>query len=291
MKINFTLFILLTGFFCFSQEEKLNFLHLKTNKAQSNGLIIIIPGLGERINDLKNNSLMVENCLNNEYDVLLLELHGKFFLEDEDLKIIYNLTENIIETNSIKEKIIIGGFSIGGNLAMNYCVYTYKNQKRLIPEKIFILDSPVDLYKLYSNSKKFVSDNKCLNDFKKEICYEDNVIINLLEFYIGNEDKKNIYEKNSFYSENLDNENLKYLSNFNILFFSDNNESNYQENTFWKANYHSISKMYDFLKSKTNKKILLELTNENTKNQKDYHPHSWLIVNFDTFFDFVNQTY
>lgn len=289
MKIYNLILLLLISSISYSQKEDLKFRYLKSKNDQNNGLVVILPGLGSRIDAFEKETDLGNNCLNEGYDVLLIELFGHLILEENELESIDNLIHKTLKNNNLIQKIFIGGFSIGGNFALNYSIYAYKNNKQIIPCKIFILDPPVNLFALYLNSKNYVEKNKCENDFENEICYEDNLIVNLLELYIGKEDKKGVYNKHSYFSDDSENENLKTLINLDLLIFTDCNSRNYNKDQYEKANCHSLIKMHNYLKDKSEKNVILHESTKITSHEDSYMPHSWKIIDFEVLNNFLKK--
>ena len=124
---------------------------------------------------------------------------------------INHLINNVLDENNIySENLFIGGFSVGGNVALSYCIWYNKLNKKINkPLGIFVGDSPVDLYSLYNSQVKVIEEN-ISNDVALE---EGKFIINYLEEQIGNprNSMDKYYKLSPFVDKEINKSNIKYL--------------------------------------------------------------------------------
>ena len=101
----------------FSQEISYTY----NNVEKSDTLVVILPGLGfSNVETDKNttlNEFLSSDC---NTSTLIINVSKNLYLDSDT----YLSLDNVIQKYSKNKKIIIGGFSIGGNLAINY--YNYK---------------------------------------------------------------------------------------------------------------------------------------------------------------------
>ncbi|MFY8187079.1 MAG: hypothetical protein ACOVLC_03890 [Flavobacterium sp.] len=282
--VRFCFFLIITVS-AFSQEKGFEYKYLKSSSSNQ-GLVLIFPGFGSRIETLQKETPIIDECMNLGFDVLLIELYGRIILNDQDSNDLYNIIYDIMYQNKIKDNIIAGGFSIGGNLALKFSIDSFSNKKRFIPNKVFLVDPPIDLVALYKNSKKFLLENNCLKDFEK--CNEDNLIVEFLESYVGNISDIESYKEKSIFINEVETYNSLICRNFDILIFSDGQKSHYNNHLFWKSNFHSLNAFFKMLKENSDKRIVFVTRNLN-KLKRNEKPHSWQIVNFDVFKSFIKN--
>ncbi|HCD52134.1 MAG TPA: hypothetical protein DEQ34_06795 [Balneolaceae bacterium] len=119
-----------------------------------------------------------------EYGVnlLLMKVNQRILLEDSEIMILANTIEKAVaEHQLIKENIVIGGYSSGGNLAMLVANQMMISKNISIkPKGIFVVDSPLDLVWLYEASVR-VSKQTVDEEYARNYGYQ----VQLLEQLIG----------------------------------------------------------------------------------------------------------
>lgn len=283
-----TLILFLIFNFCISQSIPLNY-KLYTNEVLTKkGLLILFPGLGEDIHQPTKEQIELYNRLNNNcIAILILEVNKSFFLTNEQkLEISKIITEVSKELKINQDQIYCGGFSIGGNLSLDYAKFTLKNNIDYSPRKLVLIDPPIDLYRLFKNTDKYLTENDCANNSNFMLCEEFDLLNRLLKFFIGNEIED--YLKKTIYIENQINDEFDFSKNFDMLFFTDKKEKNYNKVNFKYSNYHSIISYVNYIKRISSKKIVI-IDEVLIYDYENYQPHSWAIFKVEDFLKFIND--
>lgn len=246
----------------FSQEISYTY----NNVEKSDTLVVILPGLGfSNVETDKNttlNEFLSSDC---NTSTLIINVSKNLYLDSDT----YLSLDNVIQKYSKNKKIIIGGFSIGGNLAINY--YNYKlnenNSNHIIG--IFLVDSPIDLEFLLNNCQK----KKEEKNFKRD---EEKMLFKVLNYYKEKYGEDFFINNSPIQISNL-NESIKKFHNINILIFSKpNNKWNKKFRGYNKEeiNYFVLKKFYESV-VKVNKNIIFyDKYKEDLKN-----PHNINIIN------------
>lgn len=122
-------------------------------------LLILFPGYNGTPETIKTESILVQRALKKHIGVLIFKTNQNLFLKDaEKEKLAQRLSSIVSENNIRSNKLYLGGFSAGGNLALLLGKYLENYQKEeLYPKGIFVVDTPVDLTLLYANAQKSIN--------------------------------------------------------------------------------------------------------------------------------------
>jgi hypothetical protein len=123
--------------------------------------------------------------------------------------------------NPPKEKIVLGGFSLGGMNAIRYTEMAYENDSAtaIKPAAVYGVDPPLDLARLYASFKNTIEKN-----FSQPAINEANVYIEKLNHQFGGPPNEfpDKYVQHSMYSKSKkDGGNAKFLSTVPVRIYSD----------------------------------------------------------------------
>lgn len=153
--------------------------------SNSKTLLILFPSGGTTSKEIKEEFEILKIATDKGISVLLMNFNRHIWIDDKDSEqLTKEITETIEKNDLKKEKIYIGGMSIGGNVALTLSNYLHQIKSSIKPEGVFIVDSPIDLYAPYQSSQK---DLKRI-DFSEERLAEPKFIIELLEDQFGGND-------------------------------------------------------------------------------------------------------
>lgn len=212
--------------------------------------------------------------------VLLLNYNRKLFLTEAEKKEYASALDAIFAKNKIEKKnIFIGGFSSGGNVALLLSDYLIKNKSSVQPKGLLVVDSPVDLEKLYHNAEKDVAAN-----VDPDAAGEGKFLLELFEKELGKPDENpERYKDVSPYLISVNStENIQYLKGIKTRFYCEPDLEWQQQNrgrTFEGLNAFMLKKMHQSLThlgSRTSEYI--ETRNRGIRANGKRHPHSWNIV-------------
>lgn len=257
------------------------------------GLIILFPKYGSDLQTTDFETEIDEKFYDEGYATIIIDYDSEFFLSEDGFFSIYELINEVISKNKIpSNKIVVGGFSIGGTIALSYSIWIKKlDMTTNIPHSIFVGDSPVDLEALYNNKNIIIKRN-----FNDRSVNESKFIINYLEDNLGNP-KTNIneyYKFSPFVNSNIEESNISYLEGYHILFYSENDINWYKETIGYEyedLNSFQIEKLYSELKKRSNKKVDYIKTKNKGFIGTTKHPHSWTIIDENKLFDWMSNTY
>lgn len=243
-------------------------------------VLILFPCFPCGIENTKTEAKFLNDIDKEGITTLLLNYNQKLFLTECEKADYYNVINATLDHNKVKkENIFIGGFSSGGNIAVLLANYLLKNKETIHPNGIFVIDSPLDLEKLYSGAKSDIKKNA-----DRDAIDEGHFLVDMLEQEIG-KPEVNI-EKYKMLSPYIissnSTTNLEYLKNIKVRFYCEpdlewqlkNKNRKYEDLNAYtlEKTYHSLvhlgSKKAEFIKTK----------NRGIRANGKKHPHSWNIV-------------
>lgn len=247
---------------------------------QQKAVLILFPCFSCNIENTKYEAKFLENLENEGITTLLLNYNRKLYLSESEKKEYSKELNLIFERNKIaKENIFIGGFSSGGNLAVLLSNHLIKTQDSLHLKGLFVVDSPLDLERLYSGALNDIKKN-----ISKEAVEEANYLMPLLNSEIGNP-KESIesYKTLSPYLVSCDSKvNIGYLKNIKIRFYCEPDLEWYLVNknrTYEELNAFHLEKAYNsLLKSGAEKAEFIKTSNRGIDAIGNKKPHSWNLV-------------
>ena len=250
--------------------------------------LVLFPSFGGTIESVKKGSKLVEKALDVNIAVVIVKLNQDLFLNEEEQAEIGQVLLNVLIDNSGVEKdIYIGGFSSGGNLAMQTAKYLTNNQKvNLSIKGLLIVDSPLDLVQFYHNSKKLILKNKA-----KEAQY----FIDYLDDRLG-EMNSNL-ENYKLFSPCVNSigyvENSKF-KNTELVFYTEPasvfKKKNYQQD-FKDTNSFQLQQLSEKLNALHYKVSYIETENKGYRDEDEgvHVPHSWSIIDVDAIMRWIKN--
>ena len=252
-------------------------------------VLVLFPCFPCNIENTKNEAVFLKDIENEGISILLLNFNKKLFLSESD-KIDYsNFLNNLFDKYKISKKnIFIGGFSSGGNISILLSNHLLKTKNNIQPKGIFVVDSPLDLERLYINAKSDITKN-----FNKEAVEEGNFIIELLESEIGNptENFENYIEKSPYLISSNSINNIENLKNIKTRFYCEPDlewQLKYKNRKYEELNAFQIEKTYHSLINLNSKNSeFIKTKNRGVRANGEKHPHSWNIVERESLIKWV----
>ena len=249
-------------------------------------LLILFPGFGGTNESIKTECDIVQKALEKNISILILKNNRNFILEKNELEKLGETVVELINKNNINNnKIFIGGFSAGGNLGLQLGKYlTKKENYKNNLKGIVVIDSPIDLQKLYL---------KYENILVKEESESIEYFFKILEKQIGNPKKD--FEKYKEYSPYLNSieytENVEF-ENTELIFYTEPalkyRKENFNEN-FEDTNGYPIKKLSELLNEKGFKSKYIETENKGYRKNGMRNPHSWSIMNENEIIEWIKN--
>lgn len=182
------------------------------------GVLLLLPGSGENPKSIFEKTTLPHIMANNRYLIIAPELHNSLFADQSTI----NELNKICQTQCNKyntSRLMIGGFSSGGAVAVGYAEYLLTSDTTNILKGVFTIDPPLDLTRLYASALRKIN-YKC----KGLIMKEGYAIKGLLETTLGGspESKPEQYLiHSSFSANNSEGGNAKYLKSIPIRLYTE----------------------------------------------------------------------
>jgi len=259
------------------------YLQLKPATEKINGVLILMPGYGEKPESIFPSS----NLLNTAYanNILTISIAGdaKIYADENVIDkinrgLIYFLKNN---PNIPKNNFIMGGFSAGGTISLRYAEYTVENPTK-VPVSIkgvFTVDSPVDLGNIWEYFQREIKKN-----YSEVGVNEANTISEKMNREIGtpetNPQKYN--ELTPFNHRLLELGNEKYIKDMAVRVYHDIDvewQLKQRRRSLYDTNQLSASELINRLMLLGNERAEFMTSKQPGMRANGMrHPHSWSIV-------------
>lgn len=251
-----------------------------TVSPKQKAVLILFPCYGCGITYTKNEALFLKKMPEDGITTLLFNTNQKLYLSSDEKDIITSNINRALDSAGVKKKnIYIGGFSSGGNVTMLIANHLLKTKDPSMPKGIFVVDSPIDLERLYWGCEKDIKKNA------SEISYNEAVmVVELLGEKLGNPstNPQNYKLASPYVASSNTVDNIDLLKSIKTRFYTEpapewqQKERNraYEETNAWM-----LEAVVKSLKSVGAKKCeLIQTENKGYLSCGTRHPHSWSIV-------------
>jgi pimeloyl-ACP methyl ester carboxylesterase len=252
-------------------------------KGKPEGVLVILPGGGESVEEVKKQISLHKLAVQNNLLVLLPCINWGTSTREPENKFLDTMFQQVIDQYRVpKDKFVLGGFSNGGMISLTYAekANREKGSTVIIPKAVFGVDPPLDYAHLW---------NHCVKDIERnvsEVAVTESkwIMASYTKDFGGSpEDFRENYVKYSIYSYNeKDGGNAKYLLNTPVLLYTEPDimwQMKNRSRDYYDLNCVDIAAMINFLNLKGNKDAELVVTNNKGKRLNgNRHPHSWSIM-------------
>lgn len=250
-------------------------------KGQVRGVVFLIPGTWTTTEYLFSSlETFCELAYKNQLAVIALSINQRLTLTDETLTLMNTMIASAIEKYQLpKDKVILGGWSMGGIFSLRYAEFANEDAKNTVvkPVAVFSCDGPCDLKNIYNNFKRKFHKNPGQN----EPAYG----MRELEKYCGGT-PETAYDRYVYYSPyshtEKDGGNAKFLQNTPVRIYAD------VDPVWWMKNRHVDA--YDL--NALDQTAMIQLLNDMGNDKAEFinafqkgiriegnrHPHSWSII-------------
>jgi pimeloyl-ACP methyl ester carboxylesterase len=259
--------------------------------AQSKALLILFPGGGGDAKGTLEEFKIAEAAAQNQISLLLIKYARNIWVNVDDCKALAMQIENVIKTHQLpRQKVFIGGMSIGGNVTLALTQYLLQ-QNKLSVKGAFVIDPPLDLYALYESS---VSD-VARNDLSEERLAEPKFIINYFEDNFGTDSLlTNIQTVSPYTFKTQHIENISALKTIHLQLYTEPDKNWWKTNRdtdFKNTNAFSIQQLHKTLKQQNWTQVqLIETKNKGFRSDGTRHPHSWSVVDVGALIDWISES-
>ena len=262
----------------------------------SRGLLVILPGFGTTPSEvLQETRLPLISCKAG-YTVVIPLLVA---YQKEDLSSMFQMRlealipELLSKYRIAKDKLMIGGHSLGGHQALYYAEQAYRLNKDQIvkPILVFGVDPPLDLKRLWDSFQY----NKRIRFSAVSAGEADYMITRFRKLYGGSpQEKPTVYrEASSFYREAKDGGNAKYLKSVPVRLYCDPDIDWVIENrrgSFEYMNAADLSACISQLKLLGNTKAeFVSCLGKGYLPDGRRHPHAFSILDADEFITWADK--
>lgn len=252
-------------------------------KGRPEGVLVILPGGGESVEDVKKQISLHTLAVQKNLLVLIPCLNWGTTKREPEIQFLDTMFKQVIETHQVpKDKVVMGGFSNGGMIALTYAqkANREKGSTLIIPKAVFGVDPPLDYAHLW---------NHCVKDIERNVSEvavaEGKWIIDSYTKDFGGSPEafRENYVKHSIFSySEKDGGNAKYLVNTPVLLYTEPDIRWQMENRrrdYYDLNCVDIAAMINFLQIQGNKDAeMVVTTNKGIRLNGARHPHSWSIM-------------
>jgi hypothetical protein len=256
------------------------------------GALVILPGSGETIHDVKSQVSLHKLAVQKNLLVIFPSINWGTNKHVAEHKLLDTIFKQVVEIDKIpKDKFIIGGFSGGGMLALTYTEKANKNKDStfIVPKAVFGVDPPLDYAHLWKHCEKDIERN-----VSQAAVAESKWIMDMYteEFGGSPEQYKENYIKYSIFSySEKDGGNAKYLKNTPILLYTEPDiiwQMKNRQRDYYDLNCVDIAAMINLLQAQGNKEAKLVVTNNKGRRLNGMrHPHSWSIMDGKQCLDWI----
>lgn len=253
-------------------------------------VLVLFPCFPCDVEHTKREAFFLDSINNQGVTTILMQFNKKLYLTETEKTNLFESLQSIFDTNNISgDNVFLGGFSSGGNIALQIGDFIAGQKSKLQVKGVFAVDSPVDLEQLYYNAQNDITLNA--DEGAKT---EGEFLANLLAREIGTPpaNMDQFKEVSPFLASQNFIENLPNHKKYKIRLYTEpspewhlkNRKRKYENTNSWM-----IEKFYETLVSHGNNSCtLIKTVNKGIRYNGDIHPHSWNIVEQKYLLEWMN---
>lgn len=199
------------------------FYYALSPKDSIHGTLVLFPPTWQTAENVINHNIeLVKLAYSNNLLIIIPSINYNLCLDDVSLSFLNETFKNVIDKYTPPlDKIVFGGFSLGGMNAIRYTEMAYENDSitTVKPIAIYGVDPPLDLARLYRSFERTIEKN-----FSQPAVNEAKDYIQKLNYQFGGspEGFAKIYVYHSMYSKSEKNGgNAKYLNTIPVRIYCD----------------------------------------------------------------------
>jgi len=253
-------------------------------KEKIKGTLILLPPTAQNVEEVINSNIkLFELAYDNGILIIVPSINYNLFLDHLTMAFLNTTFKKaLIKYQAPKDKIVIGGFSLGGMNAIRYVELSLENSDltSIQPVAVYGIDPPLDWVRIYYSFQRI----KELN-FSEVAVNEAVDYLNKLNKQFGGspKDNPNIYSKHSMYSKTVkDGGNAKFLIDTPIRIYSDpdiNWHLKERQTDFYDINALDQTAMINQLRILGNENAeFISALGKGFRPNGMRHPHSWSIA-------------
>lgn len=252
-------------------------------KTKPIGALVILPGAGESVEDVKKQISLHTLAVDKGMLVVFPSINWGTNKHVHEHQFLDTIFRQVVQQHNVpKEKFVLGGFSGGGMLALTYTqkANREKGSTFLVPKAVFGVDPPLDYVHLWNHCKKDIERNVSAVAVQEGKWIMDSYT---KEFGGSPEEFRENYIKYSIFSyDEKDGGNAKYLVNTPVRLLTEPDimwQMKNRQRDYYDLNCADIAAMINLLQIKGNKNAELVVTSNKGKRLNGMrHPHAWSIM-------------
>lgn len=269
------------------------FYYASKPKHKIKGTLILLPPTAQRVEGVLNeNSKLIALAHKNGILVLVPSINYNLCLDEVTMKFLNTTFETAIKKYKAPEdKILIGGFSLGGMNAIRYVQLANEKSEltSIKPIEVYGVDPPLDWARIYYSFLQ----TKELNFSDVAVNEATNYLAKLEQGFGGSpKEVPEMYVKHSMYSKTeKDGGNAIYLKNTPIRIYADvdlNWHLKERQTDLYNINALDQTAMINTLSIAGNEKAeFINALGKGYRSNGKRHPHSWSIVDAEDLMDWI----
>lgn len=282
MKKIITLFIFaLIAISTVAQPDNLTGYELIKPEKEAFATLVLFGGFPESPADIKREFQISEIASEYGVNIVLMAVNQRVLAEDSEIEILAQTIEEAVATHELtSEKVVIGGYSSGGNIAMLVSnAMMISDSISIKPKGVFVVDSPLDLSLLYEASVR-VSNQTIDEEYAQNYGYQ----VQMLEHLLGNpsEDISNYEHYSPFTYQTKNTNNVEGLKAVSIRLYTEpalewSKQHGLQPED---VNAYGLQRFKELMKAQFPSSSIELITTENKgyDSRGKRNPHHWSIV-------------
>ncbi len=258
------------------------------------GLLVLLPGYFQKPESIFNETQLAKEAHRVGIATVIPTINGKLYLDSVSKIFLNGVLQQVITAYKIsKDKVVIGGFSAGGLLALSYAEEANKvaNSTPLIPKAVFGVDCPTDLTNLWQRFTVTIERN-CSPPLVGEAKFVRNLFT--AQFLGSPEQQPDKYISASAFSRHVkEGGNAKYLRTTPVRLYCEPDMDFYLKQLcadYYDTNAPDLSAMINQLRRSGNQKAELIITSgKGFRADGTKFPHSWSIVDAKECIKWINM--
>ena len=244
-------------------------------------VLMLFGGYPEVASDIRREFKILEPARKHNIAIVYFNYNQKLWFEENELSDLANQVQAVFSKHDLPtEHVFIGGFSSGGNVSLLLSNYLKGNQaSQLVPEGVFIVDSPIDLAALYMSSEKNVA-----RKFSEVSVNESTWLLEQLGGRFGNpHEDLTAYKKHSVFTLATGSiDNLQNLKDTKIRMYTEPDTAWWKEHRmadYEQTNAYLIKELAERLEEEEFAEVeYIATENQGYRANGERHPHSWAII-------------
>lgn len=259
------------------------YIQLKPPTEKINGVLILLPGYGEKAESIFPSSNLFNTAYANGIMSIAIAGGEKIYADEKVIdKLNRGLTDFLKRNQGIsRDKFVMGGFSAGGTISLRYAEYSIENPTKapVTLKGVFTVDSPIDLGDIWEYFQREIMKN-----YSEAGVFEAKMISEKMSKEIGTPETnpKRYNELTPFNHRLTEAGNEKYLKNVAVRVYHDIDvewQLKQRRRSLFDSNQLSASELINRLMLMGNERAeFVTAKQPGMRSNGTRHPHSWSIV-------------